>query len=166
MFLIDFSIPLESNANIRCKEGTTDDLLKSHKSESGKILNALDFPLPFSAHPSASVASDLVAWKATFGMVGCNQEYPSSSTRWGLAGTTNAYSRLHIDCDGFSTYIQCKTGSKYWVLFGPPADQDQSMLAAWKTVYDMQDDEGEPFAFMRKAKMRVEAVLLTPGTEL
>lgn len=117
-------------------------------------------------HPSTSVASDLAAWHQTVRIPGCDQEYPLSATRWGLAATTGAYSKVHIDCDGFSTYIQCKVGSKWWVLIGPPEGQDMSIFASWKIVHALQTKNPGFFAIVKTFKLRVEAVLLTPGTEL
>ena len=87
-------------------------LFDSHQSPDGKILNALDSPFSLSSHPSPSMASDLAACQKTVGKPRCEQEYPILSTRWGLAATKGAYTQVHIDCDGFSTYMQCKAGSK------------------------------------------------------
>ena len=112
------------------------------------------------------MASDLAAWQQTVGQTGCNQEYPASATGWGLAATTGAYTKVHIDCDGFSTYIQCKAGSKWWVFIGPPEDQDMSIFASWEITHALQTQNPGFFSLVETAKLRVEAVLLTPGTDL
>jgi hypothetical protein len=83
-------------------------LLKSHQSADGNILNALNFPLLLSAYPSTFVASDLAAWQNPSGITGYNKEYPFSLTRWRLAATTGAYTKVHLNCDGSSTYLQYK----------------------------------------------------------
>jgi hypothetical protein len=156
----------KSNDNDRGVKGTIKHLFQSHQSTNGKILNALDFPLLLSPHPPTSVASDLAAWQKTIGLSGCDQEYPSSSTRWGLAATAGAYTKSHIDCDGFATYLQCKVGSKWWVVFGPPEGKDTSVFANWNFVHMLQSKKPGLFKLLQTGQLRAEAVLLTPGTEL
>jgi hypothetical protein len=45
--------------------------------------------------------------------------YPTEDMRWGLAGTANAVSWMHIDSDGFATFIRIMTGKKVWAIYRP-----------------------------------------------
>jgi hypothetical protein len=144
----------------------TRDLLNSHSSRKGKILNALDFPLPLSGHPPLSLSSDMVAWRATALMDGCDQEFPESVTRWGLAATAGAYSSFHIDTDGLATYVDCvnQQGSKWWLLVGPKDSQDFSGLANYEKIFGFHNGSTAKTDVL--GNFQIEAVLLTPGTRL
>jgi hypothetical protein len=146
----------------------TEDLIKSHESPRGKILNALDFPLPLNPHPHLFVASELYAWVETQDNIGCEQEYPTASSRWGLAATAGAFSKWHIDCDGFATYVQTKVGAKWWVVIGPPVGQPACSFAAWRAMFVIHDEDNNtnPFARLKELGFRIEAICLIPGTEL
>ena len=69
----------------------------------------------------SSYATDLVAWDYLRGKrVACGQtSYPIEDMRWGLAGTANAVTWMHIDSDGFATFIQVMTGKKVWAICRP-----------------------------------------------
>jgi hypothetical protein len=149
------------NQNLRSMEGTTEDLVRAHTSPNGKILNALDFPLPFAQHPPASIGSNYVAWKCTNAMPGILNEFPASSSKWGLAATAGAYHGFHIDCDGFATYIDCISGSKWWVIARPV---EKTNFIKFTKIIDLLEyvrTEGE-----EGGNYILEAVLLTPGTRL
>ena len=135
--------------------------MQAHQSASGKILNALDFPSPFAPNPPSSIASNYVSWKRTHGKSGCSQEFPASSSKWGLAATTGAYHGFHIDCDGFATYIDCVAGSKWWVV---ARHKDLEDMWGCSTIDELveytssEGNSGEDYV--------LEAVLLKPGTRL
>lgn len=99
--------------------GVTGDLLRSHRSPTGKKLNALDLPMPIRGlHPPETIATNALAYSETLDDPYCKRsaEFPSSDMYWGLAGTANTFHWFHIDADGFATYIAPQTGAKYWLL--------------------------------------------------
>jgi len=64
---IDLTIPLcDGNFSVRQFQGTLEDLWNHASSKTGRIVNALDFPLPDAEGPDPRLASDLKAWKDTF----------------------------------------------------------------------------------------------------
>lgn len=73
---IDYTIDVDLDLNIRTREGNTGDLLRAHNSPNGKVLNALDFPLPFTPNPTTAIANNYLAWKRTTNMIGPFQEFP------------------------------------------------------------------------------------------
>lgn len=122
----DLSIPLPANldGNARATQGTTEDLLSSARSERGKSLNGLDFPLISGSPPDAACSSDLKAWEMTMGGPFCHKDpFPLTATRWGLAATSGSHHGWHIDCQGLATYIDPKTGGKLWIV-ARPRDRD------------------------------------------
>jgi hypothetical protein len=159
--ITDHSIFVHSDQNIRTRQGTTRELLQAHGSAKGKILNALDFPAPYDPNPPSSIASSYVAWKRTHGLPGCFQEFPASSSKWGLAATTGAYHGFHIDCDGFATYIDCVAGSKWWVIASPKQLHYTSTFACIDDLFDYISREGDG-----GVDYVLEAILLRPGTRL
>ena len=51
----------------------------------------------------------MVAWDFLLGNPyggDANTPYPTRHVRWGLAGTAHSVSTLHVDSDGFATYVQ------------------------------------------------------------
>ena len=44
---------------------------------------------------------------------------------WRLAATTGARHGLHINSDGFGTFIDVQCGLKWWIVFHPPANRDK-----------------------------------------
>lgn len=147
--------------NGRTRAGTTRDLVEAHQSRHGKILNALDFPLPYSPHPPARIASSVTAWQYTSGKKGCNQEFPASACMWGLTATSGAYHGFHIDCDGLGTFIEPLTGNKWWVIARPPQGGDFGVFTCLDDLFAFIDSEGA-----ENPGYILEAVLLTPGVRL
>jgi hypothetical protein len=126
-------------------------LLKAAATESGKILNALQFPMTLvSLTPTPKFSTDLVAWGSTA------REFPPpiGDIRFGLAATAGARSWFHIDCMGFLTFITTMCGFKVWICIRDEAGQFVG-IDAFK---DFELDDAHEYC--------VEAILLTPGTRL
>ena len=163
----DFSIPVNHDQTVRSKFGMTAHLLESHWLGNSKIFNALDFPLPYGTDPPTSVASDLSAWSALGSIRTCMPEHPLSGMQWGLACTAGAYSSFHVDSNGLSTYMDVvnQNSSKFWIVVSPKQKQpDSSALASVEKQFSFHNDSDiNPQAL---GDIQVEAVLLTPGTQL
>ena len=156
-YSISNSFEAESSHHLK---GTLEDMLKCHR-DGSKILNALDFPMLSAPHPPTSLASDLVAFSATVDLPMCSRSisFPIASTRWGLAATSGAHHLWHIDCDGFGTYIDTQTGTKWWIVAKPKCG---SMHFSEQTLFTKDYD-------LNKANLEkwdLEAVLLLPGSRL
>ena len=161
-FYIDMSIDINAQVyNDRRRHGVTADLVEAHKNARGKILNALDFPLPYDKNPPVSIASNLKAWQRTVGKLGCDQDYPASASKWGLAATTGAFHGFHIDCDGFGTYIEPLTGNKWWIIATPPREDGFGTFASTDSLFNFVSTDG-----LANPGYILEAVLLTPGSRL
>lgn len=52
------------------------------------------------------------------------------------------------------------------MIVGPPEGHEKSIFANWKLVHMLQSQKPGFFKLVTTGKLRVEAVLLTPGTEL
>jgi hypothetical protein len=156
---LDMSINIKSNQHLmRLRAGTTRDLANAHRSRNGKILNALDFPLPYAPLPPASIASTTIAWQHT---LEGDEEFPASACKWGLAATSGAHHGFHIDCDGLGTYIEPLTGNKWWVIARPPNGDDFSVFACLEDLFTFIASDGA-----ENPGYILEAVLLTPGVRL
>ena len=159
--MIDYSISNSFEAeSSRHLKGTLKDMLKCHE-DGSKILNALDFPMLSAPHPPTSFASDLAAFSATVDLPMCNRtvSFPMASTRWGLAATSGAHHLWHIDCNGFCTYIDTQTGSKWWIVAKPkPGSLHFSEATLFTEEFDINKANLE--------KWDLEAVLLLPGSRL
>jgi hypothetical protein len=113
--------------------------------------------LPFS--------TDSAAWKATKGAVGCGQEEapPLADFRWGLAATTGALSWLHMDSNGFGTYVDTKAGRKWWIILrrkghGHNFESYSEVKAFFSGKYQVDEPNFDEWD--------LEAVILSPGTRL
>jgi len=133
-----------------------------HASSGGKILNGLDFPMwKDSQWDRSSYATDMVAWDFLLGNPHCsaaNTSYPTGHVRWGLAGTAHAVSTLHIDSDGFATFVQVMCGKKLWAVYRPSPKLPLSNNDAFLLSDFFQLDRIPP-----KATSGLEAVVLRPG---
>jgi hypothetical protein len=157
----DFSKRNRYDSSSRHAHGTLLDLLKSHNSGSrGKILNALDFPMPWMGQFPVSYATDVAAFNATVDMPMCNRNilYPASSMHWGLGATQGAHHLWHIDCDGFGTAIHVLAGFKLWIVGRPLLGFDFSNISQYLQDWDIND--------LNENKLEMEAVLLPPGSTL
>lgn len=142
--------------------GLTRHLLDSHRSPQGKILNALDFPMPMPDwQPPHAIASHRRAWHVTVDDPQCKRTdlYPTSDLHWALAATRHAFHYTHIDTDGFATFLLPKSGLKYWVVACPKAGAG-TMFASTNLYV------GSTFAIdkINTDLWDVEGILLTPGT--
>lgn len=159
--------------------GTLQQLLEASRSESGPILNALSFPLPLSGVQATSTNSEVEAWRSTQGEKFCPPEvqFPVGDIRWGLAATNGARHWIHIDSDGFGTYIDVQCGGKWWITFNPPANKDKYAFASIYQFLDNFDTNAEKGSSWELATSGgkdtkenegwiAEAVYLEPGTRL
>ena len=124
-------------------------------------MNALDFPSAFTINPPSSIASNYVAWKSTTGQPGCFQEFPASTSKWGLAATTGAFHAGHVDCEGLGTDIECVAGLKWWVVARPKKLKNAKEFASIDELFEYTSSDGDS-----GAEYVLEAVLLKPGTRL
>jgi len=159
---------------VRVLQGTLQQLLDCSQMEGGKgkILNALQFPMPEQGLGENPFATDSVAWCGTKGWPDCGEAVlpPTSDIRWGLAATTGAVHWWHIDSDGFGTYIDVKAGMKWWIVAKPKAHislrgSSQHDFSEFGSIdlftrpdYKMEDPN--------TSMWDLEAVVLTPGTRL
>jgi len=141
--------------------GFTKDILENAIS-GAKILNGLEFPMwKDSQWDRCSYATDMVAWdylrgKPHGGTV--TTPYPTGHMRWGLAGTAHTVTSLHIDSDGFATFVQLMCGKKIWAVYSPSPDLPLSNTDAFIFPDRFQLDRIPP-----KAQFGMEAVVLRPG---
>ena len=138
----------------------------------GKILNALQFPMPEEGLGDNPFSTDSATWRGTKGWAACDEKAlpPTADIRWGIAATTGALHWWHIDSDGFGTYIDVKTGLKWWIVAKPKkhiplrgsSHYDFSEFASidlfTQSTYELED----PCTLV----WDLEAVLLSPGTRL
>lgn len=149
----------------RVRLGTLRDLLVcSSKGPDGKIVNALDFPMAEQALGSYPFSTDSAAWNGTKGAADCkrNKVPPLDSIRWGIAATAGALHWWHVDCDGFGTYVDTKTGLKWWIVARRKGTEHGfKSFGEVNTFLDTyQPDEPNEGAW------DLEAVILHPGTRL
>jgi hypothetical protein len=148
----------------RLRQGTVRSLLVSSQ-EDGKILNALHFPMPEQGLGMWPFSTDSAAWRATKGEIGCAQDEvpPLADIRWGIAATTGALSWLHLDSNGFGTYIDTKAGLKWWIVLRRKGDEHRfESISEVGYFFDGEYREDEP----NEEKWDLEAVLLPPRTRL
>lgn len=153
-------MPESDDGDERHVIGLTGDLLKSHRSPNGKILNALDFPLPNRGiRPPETIATDTLAYHETLDDPYCGRSTlpPLSDLSWGLAATSHCFHYWHIDTDGFSTSIVSQTGDKYWVVARPKAGRSFAST-------DIYTNGNYAIDEVNAELWDIEAILLTPGT--
>jgi hypothetical protein len=155
----DQSQELNSDATSRHAYGTLLDVKEAHDTN-GKILNVLDLPIAIVSSSPKGLSSDQVAFQHTLQAPMCTKwvEYPVVEMVWGLAATVGAVSYFHIDANGFGTWIDVKTGSKYWILAKPKKPLDFAAVSLFTDHYDQEDTNMH--------KWDLEAVLLLPGSRL
>lgn len=153
---------------MRCKTGTLQQMLEcaNMAGGAGKILNALQFPLGETDLSPMSFTTETHAWKATKDTAFCkaDQLFPGDDLRWGLAATSGALHWYHIDSDGFGTFVDVKTGKKYWMCGRPKHSQgiDSKPFSGISTFINESYDVNIPST----DRWDIEAVVLTPGTRL
>ena len=141
------------------------DLLRSHRmlDDMGKILNALEFPMsypPPGNAPPVGLASDVEAFQTTAGMPFChaNEAFPFASMRWGLGATSGAHHKPHLDCDGLATFVNVKTGCKWWVVGRPRGSVSLADTTLFTKNYQIDRTNADKFD--------LAAILLTPDMGL
>lgn len=138
------------------------------ENERGKSLNALEFPLPESDFRPLPFSSETYAWRTTNGMMLCgsnSEPFPVRDLRWGLVATSGAHHWLHIDSDGFGTFLDVKVGIKLWLLGRPKLGQNDPChkgFASTSIFLSPDFDVNIPCLEL----WDWEAVVLTPGTRL
>ena len=163
---LDQSLSRDSDRSYhnRVCQGTLRQLLgcaRQNDGEGGKILNALQFPMPEEGLGHHRCSTDSVAWRATKGRSG-SSEYespPLADIRWGLAATKGAVHWWHIDSDGFATYIDVVAGYKWWIV---AKEKDTGLSLGHTSIFSADYQLEEP----NNGLWDVEAILLEPGTRL
>jgi hypothetical protein len=77
--------------------------------------------------------------------------------RWGLAGTANSISFLHIDSDGFSTFVQVITGKKVWGILREDPNIPLSSINLFLDKNFLLDE------ILDESRFGLEAIVLRPG---
>ena len=159
---IDLSTPkLEDEDWNTLRRGSFNDLLNSDSDDNGKILNALSISLtqPPLLEGGLDTNGRALQLARTDPLMLTVKENPTEGMAWALAATKGAYSRWHIDTDGFATHLDVTTGSKLWIV-ARPVDGD-----AYGSV-TFSVDELDPHYVIPSDdhdKYIVEAVLLRQG---
>jgi hypothetical protein len=133
--------------------------LENAQDPNGKILNGLDFPMwNDSPKDRSAYAVDVVAFDYVRGKPNCgNPAYPTGHMHWGLAGTANTVTFAHIDCDGFSTFVQVMVGKKIWGIYREAPELPVCSINTFVDKKFMLDEvvDGANYGF--------EAIVLRPG---
>jgi hypothetical protein len=125
-----------------------------------RILNALSLAglaLPYIADHS----SDTASWVATKSSKGAldTSKFPTEATNWSIAATAGASHAVHMDADGASTRVVCRSGAKLWINFSPNAmGQKYQCRRADYLDIDVYRPSLEGW--------RAEAMYLEPGMEM
>ena len=77
--------------------------------------------------------------------------------RWALAATAHTVTFLHIDSDGYSTFLRVLCGKKVWGVYRPTADLPLSSDDVFLDSNFLLDDLSEESSF------GLEAIVLRPG---
>ncbi|KAH6909845.1 hypothetical protein BKA70DRAFT_1425560 [Coprinopsis sp. MPI-PUGE-AT-0042] len=164
----DQSVVLENGGEptARIRLTTLSELLEYSKTplEQRKNINALNFPMPPGLRPEilSAIATAYIAWLRTHHNNMCFSSYPSGQTQWGLLAYNGALHYLHIDAEGFGTWIEVKCGAKLWVIAYPPSNGQLPSLSDIN-AYEL---DSELFCGEPPEGWTLEAVVLTPGTRL
>lgn len=163
-FFLDQSIKPSRNQNERIRNGTLAQVLESSRAgDGGKVLNALDFPMPLGEFSAGDIATDALAWKlALKNAEGDMVVYPFADLKWGLCGTSGSSSTGHQDPDGHPTGLDVMTGAKWWIIFRPKGSKDFKEFAYVSQYLSGHFDIDKATCEL----WDIEAVLLTPGTRL
>ena len=130
-------------------------------------MNALHFPMPEVGFGSLKFSTDSMAWLATKGARGCMQEEepPMVNIQWGLVAIKGALSFFHLDSNGFNTYIESRTEFKWCILGGGPGENFSfESIGDMQTYFNGTYDKEKPNT--SSGKMKLEVILLAPGTRL
>ena len=103
----------------------------------------------------------MAAWDYVRGRpFGGKSQYPTLDMRWGLAGTANAVTFLHIDSDGYSTFVRVICGKKVWGIYR--RQPRQLPLSSINLFLDKKFRLDE----MLDQSFGLEAIVLQPGDML
>jgi hypothetical protein len=76
--------------------------------------------------------------------------------RWGLAGTANAVTFIHIDSDGYATFVRVMTGKKVWGIL---PNHQISSIHAFLDNFLLDEIASD-------SMLGLEAIVLRPGDTL
>ena len=131
----------------------------------GKILNALNFPMPEQGLNSFSFSTDAAAWNGTKGTADCGDDkaLPLANIRWGIAATTGALHWWHLDCEGFGTYVDTRAGLKWWIVGRRKGTEHNfESFGEIDTFFSKRYDMEQPNLDL----WDLEAMILPPNTRL
>ncbi len=80
---------------------------------------------------------------------------------WGLAVTAHTFTSLHVDSDGFSTFVQVMCGKKVWIVYHPSPG-----LLLWSTNLFTNGEWFQLDKIPKNAQYGLEAMVLRPGDQL
>lgn len=83
--------------------------------------------------------------------------YPTAHMRWGLAGTANTITFLHIDSDGYSTFVRAITGKKVWGILREDPKLPLSSIDFFLDENFLLDE------ILDNSTFGLEAIVLRPG---
>ena len=140
------------------------DILENSQKPDGKILNSLEFPM-WNVDPmeQSAFAVDVSTWDYTRGKPNCGNaviSYPTEHMRWGLAGTANTMTFIHIDSDGFNPFLKVVCGKKVWMLYCERPELPCSLTNIFLDLHFSLDEINANAAF------DLEAIVLRPGDVL
>ncbi|KAH6869620.1 hypothetical protein BKA70DRAFT_1029423, partial [Coprinopsis sp. MPI-PUGE-AT-0042] len=131
------------------------------------IVNALNLPMPPGLRPEHNFpfSSEHVAWLRTLGNSFCFDTYPTSHMRWSLVAFNGALHYLHIDSDGFGTWLEVKHGLKLWVIVRPKDGSASGPVPSFTEIDGFLKFFGQG-DLPNSDRWDVEAVVLKPGSRL
>src|SRR5882672_2709317 len=80
---------------------------------------------------------------------------------WGLAATAHTFTQLHIDSDGFSTFMQVMCRKKVWIVYYPSPNHPLSSTNVFTNSDFFQLDE-----ITENVLFGLKAIVLKPGDQL
>lgn len=138
--------------------GRVSDLL-NNATDTGKILNGLDFPMYNSSLDINAFATDLAAWDVTRGLhhLDPGASYPTEDMAWGLCGHKHCFTFVHVDAEGCSTRTRVECGEKAW---GVIEDSGALKLSSIDFFLDAGFRLNE---VLKTSKYDMELIILKPG---
>jgi len=149
--------------------GTLQDVLASSESDRGMILNPLDLPLSSSDYLSSkSFSSNKTTYHFTKSSNSFNLHdlYLFEDLNWGLIGTKNAITFIHIDSDGLATHILIHCGCKVWFFLHPKLGLSSLCKQSLSSRHMFLDLAFRLDHVLDSAQYDLQAVALTPGNLL